>query len=40
MKKITIPNCKNPFVVILNGIKYEYEAGAEVEVPADVAKII
>ena len=40
MKKITIPKCRNPFVVILNGIRYEYESGQEIEVPKAVAEII
>lgn len=40
MKTITIPTCANPFVVIVNGIKYTYPAGATVEVPDDVAEVI
>ena len=40
MKKITIPKCRNPFVVILNGIRYEYESGQVIEVPKAVAEII
>lgn len=40
MKKVTIPTCANPFVVIVNGIKYTYPAGATVSVPDDVAAVI
>lgn len=40
MKKITIPKCRNPFVVILNGIRYEYESGKEIEVPEEIAEVI
>lgn len=40
MKKVTIPTCANPFVVIVNGIKYTYPAGETVEVPDDVAEVI
>lgn len=40
MKKVTIPTCANPFVVIVNGIKYTYPAGETVEVPDDVAAVI
>ena len=40
MKTVTIPTCANPFVVIVNGIKYTYPAGATVEVPDDVAAVI
>lgn len=40
MKTVTIPTCANPFVVIVNGIKYTYPAGATVEVPDDVAEVI
>lgn len=40
MKTVTIPTCANPFVVIVNGIKYTYPAGATVSVPDDVAAVI
>lgn len=40
MKTVTIPTCANPFVVIVNGIKYTYPAGATVEVPDEVAEVI
>lgn len=40
MKTVTIPTCANPFVVIVNGIKYTYPAGATMEVPDDVAEVI
>lgn len=40
MKKVTIPTCANPFVVMVNGIKYTYPAGETVEVPDDVAAVI
>lgn len=40
MKKVTIPTCANPFVVIVNGIKYTYPAGETMEVPDDVAVVI
>lgn len=40
MKTVTIPTCANPFVVIVNGIKYTYPAGTTVEVPDDVAAVI
>ena len=39
-KKITIPKCRNPFVVIVNGIRYEYESEKEYEVPDEVAEVI
>lgn len=40
MKTVKIPTCANPFVVIVNGIKYTYPAGATMEVPDDVAEVI
>lgn len=40
MKTVTIPTCANPFVVIVNGQKYIYPAGATMEVPDDVAEVI
>lgn len=40
MKSVTIPTCANPFVVIVNGVKYFYPAGETVEVPDDVAAVI
>jgi hypothetical protein len=39
-KIIKIPPCRNPFVVIINGAQYEYESGAEIEVPDEVAEAI
>ena len=40
MKTVIIPTCANPFVVIVNGIKYTYPAGETMEVPDDVAAVI
>lgn len=40
MKKVTIPTCANPFVVIINGRKYTYPAGETMEVPDEVADVI
>ena len=40
MRKGKIPECSNPFDVSINGVKYRYQAGTEVEVPDDVADII
>lgn len=40
MKTITIPTWRNPYIVILNGAKYVYMAGEEIEVPDGVAAII
>lgn len=39
-KKITIPTCMSPFKVTINGEEYIYPAGAEVEVPDEVAHVI
>lgn len=39
-KKIVIPKCRNPFVVIVNGTRYEYESNKEIEVPDEVAEVI
>lgn len=39
-KVVTIPKDRNPFVVIVNGFKYSYPAGATVEVPDAVADVI
>ena len=39
-KLITIPPCRNPFTVIVNGIRYEYNSGEVVEVPDEVAEVI
>ncbi len=39
-KTVTIPNCKNPYVVIINNKKYIYTAGETVEVPDEVAEVI
>ena len=39
-KKVKIPECANPFEVSVNGKKYRYPAGADMEVPDDVAPII
>lgn len=40
MKKVMIPTFMNPFVVSVNGKRYEYPAGTEQEVPDEVASII
>lgn len=40
MKTVTIPNCRNPFVVTVNDQTYSYRAGETVEVPDEVAEII
>ena len=39
-KIVTIPNCSNPFVVIVNGVEYSYPAGQTVEVPDFIAAVI
>lgn len=39
-KTITIPNCKNPYVVIINNRRYVYTAGETVEVSDEVAEVI
>ena len=39
-KVVTIPKDRNPFVVIVNGVKYSYPAGATTEVPDEVADVI
>ncbi len=39
-KTITIPNCRNPYVVIVNNKVYSYTAGETVEVPDEVAEVI
>ena len=39
-KEIKIPSCRNPFVVFVNGMRYEYESGTTVEVPDEVAEVI
>ena len=39
-KVVTIPTCMNPFLVEINGKRYEYPAGTEQEVPDEVAFII
>ena len=40
MKTVKIPDNMNPYKVRVNGVLYEYPAGATVEVPDEVAKII
>jgi hypothetical protein len=40
MKTVTIPNCRNPYVVIVNNKEYSYTAGETVEVPDEVAEVI
>lgn len=40
MKTITIPTCRDPFVVIVNHKEYSYKAGETVEVPDEVAEVI
>lgn len=37
---ITIPSDRNPYVVEINGVKYEYKAGSSVTVPDEVAALI
>ena len=39
-KVIKIPTCRNPFDIVINNAEYSYPAGAEVEVPDEVAHII
>jgi hypothetical protein len=39
-KTITIPSCKNPFVITVNNHTYSYKAGETVEVPDWVAEVI
>ncbi len=39
-RSITIPEYKNPFVVIINNTVYEYKGGETVEVPDEVAEAI
>ena len=39
-KVVTIPKDRNPFIVIVNGVKYSYQAGQEVDVPDAVADVI
>lgn len=39
-KTVTIPKHMNPYRVWVNGVLYEYPAGATVEVPDEVAEII
>ena len=39
-KVVRIPDCANPFEVIVNGVKYTYPAGEMVEVPDEVAFVI
>lgn len=40
MPIVKIPAYSRPFVVIVNGIRYEYEPGKEVNVPDAVAAVI
>lgn len=40
MKTVKIPECMNPFVVVVNHVEYSYPAGATVEVPDDIAVVI
>lgn len=39
-KTVKIPECMNPFEVIVNGKHYSYPAGTTQEVPDDVAAVI
>ena len=39
-KVVKIPECMNPFHVIVNGVEYSYPAGTEQEVPDEVAVVI
>ena len=40
MKTITIPEYKNPFVVVINNKVYQYKGGETIEVPDEVAEAI
>ena len=40
MKTITIPEYKNPFIVVINNSVYQYKGGETVEVPDAVAEAI
>ena len=40
MKTITIPEYKNPFIVVINNKVYQYRAGETIEVPDEVAEAI
>ena len=40
MRTVKIPDCMNPFVVVVNHVEYAYPAGATMEVPDDVANVI
>lgn len=40
MKTITIPEYKNPFIVVINNNVYQYKGGETVEVPDEVAEAI
>ena len=40
MKTITIPDYKNPFIVVINNSVYQYKGGETIEVPDDVAEAI
>ena len=40
MKTITIPDYKNPFIVVINNHVYSYKGGETVEVPDEVAEAI
>ena len=40
MKTITIPEYKNPFIVVINNHVYQYKGGETIEVPDDVAEAI
>jgi hypothetical protein len=39
-KVVTIPTCRNHYVVIVNNKVYSYTAGATIEVPDEVAEVI
>lgn len=40
MKTVKIPNCMNPFEVIVNNHRYRYPGGTTQEVPDEVAEVI
>jgi hypothetical protein len=40
MKTITIPEYKNPFIVVINNNVYQYKGGETIEVPDEVAEAI
>lgn len=39
-KTVSIPTCMDPFIVMVNGVKYSFPAGQTVDVPDEVALVI